>query len=563
MPGMTTMPILQSAPPASSGSRPLGGNVAPAASAETPNTPDIPAASNIANNPGATTAAKMSSSSTAPSAEAGSTPESFADALQRHLNQITSTDAPPPESLPLLGLAQLIPSSSNATISPQPAAAETLLADLSGLADRYSSSGNVPAVADDPAAQEGIPVAVEDIPVGMKSVPVMAEGIQDLPTASALPKADLKGLPAAKATQEDLWNPPAVTAVSDISVAVTIAPSAKLSVDNIEDPAVVGGVRDATSQVAPVEIPSEINALRSASAQNPAGPPKEDDSSQEISPYGLASIAAVVQSIQLRESVQPDSKVTANDTSSRTSELPRTPALPASAMAQSIMDKETPPAATSELPAEAGKSAEFAATQTIVAEARSTDTVQSKSSDPEKSFEALLAAAQTFSQHRNNGVHAANAPGVPLPVHTPVGTRGWDGEVSDKLVWMVGRQEQRAELVLNPPQMGRIEVSLSVNDGQTSALFASANPTVRDALEAALPRLREILADAGISLGQTQVGADTGNNAGNSSTSSAENRDNPRRDLSKDQLAPGDKILRQLDAPQWLKRGNGLVDTFA
>ncbi|MFA6311257.1 MAG: flagellar hook-length control protein FliK [Sterolibacterium sp.] len=500
---MTTMPILQSAPPASS-SRPPSGSVAPATAADTP---DIPNAANIANNPNAANAAKTSSSSTAPSTEAGNTPESFADALQRQLAQTSSTDAPVPESLRLPGLALLIQPASSATagISIRPATGETLLGDFSGLADRQSSSADVPAVSGDPVA---------------------TELIQDLPAA-----ADLN---------------------SNLS-------NAKIVPEHLRNPAVA----DLVPQAPQGDKPAVIDAVSSDPTPQWAGSAKEDDGPREMPPDGLASIASFVQSLQPRESVKPEPEATADDTSPSGSGLPLTPALAAAVMAQSNIDKEPPPATTSEISAAAGRSAEFAATQTILAEAPSSNTGQSRSSVPEQSFEALLAAAQTFSQHRNNGVLAANTPGVPLPVHTPVGTRGWDGEISDKLVWMVGRQEQRAELVLNPPQMGRIEVSISVNDGQTSALFASANPAVRDALEAALPRLREILADAGINLGQTQVGADTGNNAGNSSTNSAENRDNPRRDLSKDQPPPGDKILRQLDAPQWLKRGNGLVDTFA
>jgi flagellar hook-length control protein FliK len=243
------------------------------------------------------------------------------------------------------------------------------------------------------------------------------------------------------------------------------------------------------------------------------------------------------------------------------------PLLPTTLAARSNMDTEAAPTTTLEVMSETpGKSAEIAAEQDILAAIPAANSLASERPEPiepEKNFDALLASAQTLSQQRNAGVHPANSPGAALPVHTPVGTRGWDGDVGDKLVWMVGRREQRAELVLNPPQMGRIEVSLSMNDGQTSALFVSANPAVRDALEAALPRLREILADAGVNLGQTQVGADTGNGAGNSSTNSAENRDNSGRGLSTKQLPRSNEILRQLDAPQWLKRGNGLVDIFA
>ena len=107
--------------------------------------------------------------------------------------------------------------------------------------------------------------------------------------------------------------------------------------------------------------------------------------------------------------------------------------------------------------------------------------------------------------------HAAAAPAHAAPtaeapsvvrVDTPVGGRGWDAEVGQKIVLMANRQESRAELTLTPPHLGRVEVSITLNGDQTSAAFVSASPAAREALEQALPRLREILAESGITLGQ-------------------------------------------------------------
>ncbi|MFA7269798.1 MAG: flagellar hook-length control protein FliK [Sterolibacterium sp.] len=211
----------------------------------------------------------------------------------------------------------------------------------------------------------------------------------------------------------------------------------------------------------------------------------------------------------------------------------------------------------------ANKPAEFAATPSAATDAAPAHPTH-ESAAAETGFDNLLAAAQAFQQNRTAGVHTSSHASPALPVKTPVGAHGWDGEVSDKLVWMVGRQEQRAELVLNPPQLGRVEVSLSTNAGQTNALFVSANPAVRDALEAALPRLREMLADAGVTLGQAQVGADTGNNgAANQSANHRENWDNSGRTSNTLDLANGLDSLRPVAPTQWLKQGNGLVDVFA
>ena len=96
-----------------------------------------------------------------------------------------------------------------------------------------------------------------------------------------------------------------------------------------------------------------------------------------------------------------------------------------------------------------------------------------------------------------------------LRIDTPLGQTGWHEEMGQKLTWMVGNNRQQADLVLNPPQLGRIEVSLTMNGDQATAIFTSSNPAVREALESSLHRLREVLADAGVSLGQAHVGSES------------------------------------------------------
>ncbi len=128
---------------------------------------------------------------------------------------------------------------------------------------------------------------------------------------------------------------------------------------------------------------------------------------------------------------------------------------------------------------------------------------------PANDFRALMerAAAMTSGAAAAHG-SAANSS---LRIDTPLGQSGWHDELGQKLTWMVGNNRQQADLVLNPPHLGRVEVSLTMNGDQATAVFTSSNPAVRDALEASLQRLREVLADAGVSLGQAQVGSESPN----------------------------------------------------
>ncbi|HSQ04814.1 MAG TPA: flagellar hook-length control protein FliK, partial [Burkholderiales bacterium] len=77
-----------------------------------------------------------------------------------------------------------------------------------------------------------------------------------------------------------------------------------------------------------------------------------------------------------------------------------------------------------------------------------------------------------------------------------------------KITWMVGEQHPVAELHVNPPDLGPLEIrlTLSGDDNATaSAQFASPHAPVREAIEAALPRLREMLAESGITLGNAAI----------------------------------------------------------
>ncbi len=106
----------------------------------------------------------------------------------------------------------------------------------------------------------------------------------------------------------------------------------------------------------------------------------------------------------------------------------------------------------------------------------------------------------------------AGAPAAALPVLTvapPVGSPEWGPAMGQQMIRMHAGGQQTAELHLNPAGLGPLKVTLSIGDNQAQAMFVSAHESVRKAVEAALPQLRSALAEQGISLGQTSVGADS------------------------------------------------------
>lgn len=152
-------------------------------------------------------------------------------------------------------------------------------------------------------------------------------------------------------------------------------------------------------------------------------------------------------------------------------------------------------------------------------------------------------------QHADFRAHmaAAQQPKTEMTVATPVNQPGWADDVGHQISWLADQGMSKAELVLTPPHLGRIEITLEIGSDLSTAQFVSANPLVREALEQAMPRLREMLAEGGISLGEANVSSDQPSREGQG----GEQRGQRGRDSG------------ELAVSQTARRGTGLVDLFA
>ncbi|WP_175626682.1 MULTISPECIES: flagellar hook-length control protein FliK [Oxalobacteraceae] len=138
-----------------------------------------------------------------------------------------------------------------------------------------------------------------------------------------------------------------------------------------------------------------------------------------------------------------------------------------------------------------------------------------------------------------------------------VGNPGWDQAIGQKVLWMVQGAQQSATLTLNPPDLGPMQVTVHVNNNQATANFTAHQPEVRHALEAAMPRLREMLNDAGIQLGQSNVSAGTPNQQGGFGE---QRQSSGARQSNQIDIADSAVHVSHVPTPA---SGNGLVDTFA
>ncbi|WP_229381138.1 flagellar hook-length control protein FliK [Shewanella psychropiezotolerans] len=77
--------------------------------------------------------------------------------------------------------------------------------------------------------------------------------------------------------------------------------------------------------------------------------------------------------------------------------------------------------------------------------------------------------------------------------------------MKQQLVAMVSKGVLHAEIRLDPPELGPLVVRIQVQGDQTQVQFHVVQPQTRDIVEQALPRLREMLAEQGLQLTDSQV----------------------------------------------------------
>jgi flagellar hook-length control protein FliK len=78
--------------------------------------------------------------------------------------------------------------------------------------------------------------------------------------------------------------------------------------------------------------------------------------------------------------------------------------------------------------------------------------------------------------------------------------------VGGRLLWMAEQKVGHAHIRINPAELGPVEIRMRLDGERVHADFSSGQAEVRQALESSLPKLREMLANQGFTLGQADVG---------------------------------------------------------
>lgn len=119
--------------------------------------------------------------------------------------------------------------------------------------------------------------------------------------------------------------------------------------------------------------------------------------------------------------------------------------------------------------------------------------------------------AEVTSKIEANVVGAASVNGqvdkIPAEVKTevpaltrPLSHPEWNKDLGERIVWMNNRALPAAEINLNPQHLGPVSVRIDMNQDQASIVFTAQHAAVREAIEASLPKLREMLGEQQLNL---------------------------------------------------------------
>jgi len=136
----------------------------------------------------------------------------------------------------------------------------------------------------------------------------------------------------------------------------------------------------------------------------------------------------------------------------------------------------------------------------------------------EKAFDLALSTTQSGNEQANNKFSTADLMALNRqvessvtkqelpPMTKPFNHPEWKQEFNERIIWMHTKSIPSAELRLNPQGLGPISIQVNVDkDQQASIVFNAQNAGVREAIEASIPKLREMLNAQQVNLAEVNV----------------------------------------------------------
>ena len=128
-------------------------------------------------------------------------------------------------------------------------------------------------------------------------------------------------------------------------------------------------------------------------------------------------------------------------------------------------------------------------------------------SEPEQNLDKALPRFATDIANLNRAVMANNKPELP-PMTKHFADPEWNKEMSERVIWMHKQAVPSAELRLNPGHLGPITIKVDVSQDQVTVAFTAQHAAVKEAIEASLPKLRELFSAQQLNLTSVDVSQD-------------------------------------------------------
>ena len=139
------------------------------------------------------------------------------------------------------------------------------------------------------------------------------------------------------------------------------------------------------------------------------------------------------------------------------------------------------------------------------------------------------------------------------PIDIPVTDPRWGAAVAQRVVVATKQGLQQAQITVTPANLGPIELQIQIQDDKASVTMVSPHASVRELLEGATPRLRELFEQQGMTLQDSHV-ADQDSQDGQFAEKGSNG--NPENLMENGDLA-GDEISLRV------RQSVGLVDRYA
>ena len=203
----------------------------------------------------------------------------------------------------------------------------------------------------------------------------------------------------------------------------------------------------------------------------------------------------------------------------------------------------------------------------IAKQNQKTDFLDADAKKPESGTEKVLPRFATDIANLNRAVmHENKSDLAPMTKH--FAHPQWNKEVAERVIWMHKQEIPSAELRLNPRHLGPITIRVDVTQEQVTVAFTAQHAAVKEAIEATLPKLREMFSAQQLNLVDVNVSQDDAGQRQARSFAQMGSGSGKNGQQGKDEMANNEQAERAQEITDEIEAGraiasNGILSIFA